>query len=212
LKNVNEKNSSYDHFLNNVKKDSFFIDSIFPEIEDIFKKSGVNKKIDFVDIGCGTGLVANKLKCLFPYGNIEACDFSDVKIKSCREYHKRDIFFVHNIYEPFDKKYDFIVCTEVLEHLVNPARAVENMFKALKPHGRLLITVPDGRKDTFAGHIHFWSEESFKLFMEPLIKKPFKGCYKSIQGKNCVIAGPEYLKRLKNSIVVIRKKSAIKLN
>ena len=31
--------------------------------------------------------------------------------------------------------------------------------------GILLVTVPNGRIDTFAGHINFWSPESWDIFV-----------------------------------------------
>lgn len=38
--------------------------------------------------------------------------------------------------------YDVIVCTQVLEHVPNPFRAVAELHRILKPGGRLLVTVP----------------------------------------------------------------------
>jgi len=47
----------------------------------------------------------------------------------------------------------------------------------LRPNGRLVLTVPDGRTDTssarklredesgYWGHVHFWSPESWPLFL-----------------------------------------------
>ncbi|MEG2336387.1 MAG: hypothetical protein RSC04_01440, partial [Bacteroidales bacterium] len=32
--------------------------------------------------------------------------------------------------------------------------------------GTLVISVPDGRKDTYSGHIQFWSPESWAVFIE----------------------------------------------
>lgn len=39
-------------------------------------------------------------------------------------------------------KFDFIVCTEVLEHTLNPFQAVENIFRMLKPNGLCFISTP----------------------------------------------------------------------
>ena len=38
--------------------------------------------------------------------------------------------------------YDCIVCTEVLEHVFNPFRATEEIWRLLKPNGIALITTP----------------------------------------------------------------------
>lgn len=46
---------------------------------------------------------------------------------------------------PFEAKaYDHVVCGELLEHVDDPARAVEEAFRVLAPHGALIATVPLG--------------------------------------------------------------------
>lgn len=41
-----------------------------------------------------------------------------------------------------DRRFDFIICTEVLEHVANWPAAFANLTRLLKPGGRLLITCP----------------------------------------------------------------------
>jgi ubiquinone/menaquinone biosynthesis C-methylase UbiE len=42
---------------------------------------------------------------------------------------------------PFvDGAFDVVLCTEVLEHLTEPQRAIDEMFRVLKPGGELLLT------------------------------------------------------------------------
>ena len=41
-----------------------------------------------------------------------------------------------------DNTYDVVVCTQVLEHVANPFLAAAELFRILKPGGRLLLTVP----------------------------------------------------------------------
>lgn len=72
---------------------------------------------------------------------------------------------------------DVVVCTEVLEHLVDPEAAIRHLAGLLAPGGALVLTVPDGREDRhpaverredgtgYWGHIHFWSPESWPLFL-----------------------------------------------
>ncbi len=48
-----------------------------------------------------------------------------------------------------DGEFDSVMCTEVLEHLPDPIRAIEEMARVTKPGGHMLITAP------FASLTHF---------------------------------------------------------
>jgi SAM-dependent methyltransferase len=51
---------------------------------------------------------------------------------------------------PFgDGAFDVVLCTEVLEHLHTPAAALAEMYRVLRPDGKLLLTTP------FAYPIHY---------------------------------------------------------
>ena len=44
---------------------------------------------------------------------------------------------------PFpDNSFEVVICREVLEHVENPIRAVDELYRTLKPGGKLLIYVP----------------------------------------------------------------------
>ena len=72
-------------------------------------------------------------------------------------------FFKHDIYNNLNLHFDLLVCMETLEHLNYPERALGNLLNASNV---VILTVPDGRKDSFRGHINFWSMESWKIFIK----------------------------------------------
>jgi SAM-dependent methyltransferase len=41
-----------------------------------------------------------------------------------------------------DASFDFVLCTEVLEHVAEPARVLDELYRVLAPGGGLLLTVP----------------------------------------------------------------------
>lgn len=41
-----------------------------------------------------------------------------------------------------DASFDLIISNDVLEHVVNPVKALEEAYRVLKPRGELLMTVP----------------------------------------------------------------------
>lgn len=42
---------------------------------------------------------------------------------------------------------DLVVCTEVLEHVPDPKKFLDELIRVTKPGGRLLVTVPDARSE-----------------------------------------------------------------
>ena len=53
---------------------------------------------------------------------------------------------------PFeDNSYDFILCNHVLEHIPNDLKAMEELYRVLKPGGTAILQVPleEGRENTF---------------------------------------------------------------
>jgi ubiquinone/menaquinone biosynthesis C-methylase UbiE len=51
-----------------------------------------------------------------------------------------------------EELFDVIVCAEVLEHLLEPAKAIEEFERVLKPGGTLIITVPNPLRVSFSLH------------------------------------------------------------
>lgn len=122
-----------------------------------------------LDIGCGTRHFLSELHKLHPSLKLYGSDFSEESIKVSKSVLPDADFFildVYNIAPDFNKKYDIVICTEVLEHLLQPGEALKNIFSLLSEKGTLVLTVPNGRIDTYSGHINFWSPESWKVFIE----------------------------------------------
>src|SRR5262249_45792477 len=58
-------------------------------------------------------------------------------------YHREPFLDLMNPKETDFGKYDFIICSEVLEHVPDPVeRAFDTLSKLLKPNGALILTVP----------------------------------------------------------------------
>ncbi len=138
----------------------------FQEIIKSLEKSGINlndKKI--ADFGCGIG---NLLSHLHKHFNPAAChgfDFSEILLSLAAKRFPEGHFKQHDIYIQANDQFDFVFCTEVIEHLLYPEKALKNILSAVKLGGGAFISVPNGRKDTFAGHINFWSPESWEVFI-----------------------------------------------
>lgn len=58
---------------------------------------------------------------------------------------KKNVTFIYSLFEELQYKevYDKVFCSYVLEHVVNPMDILAMIYRALKPGGRLFITVPN---------------------------------------------------------------------
>ncbi len=58
-------------------------------------------------------------------------------------YHKEPVFDIVNAPESENGRYDFVIASEVFEHVAPPVEiAFQNAFRILKPHGLFFFTVP----------------------------------------------------------------------
>lgn len=120
------------------------------------------------DFGCGPGGVLGKLAECFPDAQLTGFDFSRSAIELARSRlpEQRSALIVQDLYEGVGQQFDVVVCNQTLEHMEHPELVLGNMHSAVRAGGIVVLTVPDGRADTFKGHINFWSEESWNLWLD----------------------------------------------
>ncbi|MDZ4229369.1 MAG: class I SAM-dependent methyltransferase [Patescibacteria group bacterium] len=74
------------------------------------------------------------------------------------------------------QKFDFVICSEVLEHLHDDGRALDKIYSLLKPTGRLLVSVPSQNApliklgaikefDAWSGHLRRYTLESLTALL-----------------------------------------------
>lgn len=120
---------------------------------------------DVLDVGTGTGHLLSYFSEHYELKSITGIDFSESAIEVAKKTLPKGKFFVHDLYQKLNAKYDLILCTEVIEHLLNPDLALKNIIEMMSPDSVCLITVPNGRIDQYEGHINFWSPESWEVFI-----------------------------------------------
>lgn len=104
-----------------------------------------------LDAGTGSGVVARELHRRFPWAKIQACDFSDLRLRQasalCTEEERSEIRFFRGELESIpraDGTYDAVVCRYVFEHLVDPLQVARELRRVLKPGGRVYLVNFDG--------------------------------------------------------------------
>jgi 2-polyprenyl-3-methyl-5-hydroxy-6-metoxy-1,4-benzoquinol methylase len=179
--NSNEQYSSRDHLNEITSKEH---QKFFKELIVLLELNGIDLSGKMVaDVGCGIGNLLSHVGQRYDLAGSFGFDFSQVAIDYANSRGIKAVFFQHDIYVSLERQFDFLFCTEVLEHLLYPGKALFNLESAIKPGGGLLITVPDGRKDTWSGHINFWSPESWQIFIQENTKG-MKFTAGNISGRN----------------------------
>jgi 2-polyprenyl-3-methyl-5-hydroxy-6-metoxy-1,4-benzoquinol methylase len=117
------------------------------------------------DVGCGTGGLLKALKSRFQPSSLTGFEYSENALEIARSQVPGVEFCYFDIYEGGTREFDVIFCVEVIEHLLHPDTALRNVVHMLAESGTALVTVPNGRVDTFDGHINFWSPESWDVFL-----------------------------------------------
>lgn len=97
-----------------------------------------------LDVGCGGGWLAKSL--LGKNRNIISMDISDINpIKAVKNFSSPDHFgLVGDVLELPIKpnSIDCIIASEIIEHIVNPKKFLEQLYNVLTPGGKLIITTP----------------------------------------------------------------------
>jgi ubiquinone/menaquinone biosynthesis C-methylase UbiE len=99
--------------------------------------------LDVIEVGSGGGHVLR----MFPSARLTALDVSDEYLATARaNLAGYDVRFVKGEIDKLglpDASFDRVVCSEVLEHVVDPTAVLEAIAKVLRPGGAAVITVPN---------------------------------------------------------------------
>lgn len=105
---------------------------------------GFPKKI--LDVGCSSGWFLSKIAKRFPSARFYGIDVYDKALNYGEKIYPNIRFFKADAHKiPFKKDFfDLIVCTEVLEHLENPKKAILEIKRVLKKGSHAIIELDSG--------------------------------------------------------------------
>jgi ubiquinone/menaquinone biosynthesis C-methylase UbiE len=131
-----------------------------------------------LEVGCGEGVVADRMHRR--WGEVVALDLPDAGLRPDWRHYRGPRFLHASAHAlPFaDHRFDVVVAAEVLEHLPDPVRGLQEMARVGRRH--LVLSVP--REPVFRscnlvagryvrdlgntpGHLNHWSRRSFVRFV-----------------------------------------------
>lgn len=129
-----------------------------------------------LEIGCGNGgmtrLLAPKVEHLIAF------DVSAPSLKLVDEMNLANVVTAQGLIESFvpERQFDWVVLSEVIEHLRDPMAVVRKAFEFLAPGGSLVITTPNGHWESDE-HLHEFSMLSFSGILAQTNCESFEAAY-----------------------------------
>lgn len=144
-----------------------------------FIKENIKKGGRILDIGCGTGDFVNLAnECGYDAIGV---DLDEEAIAAGRRYWKTNRIYAMSAEDYFAKnrkKFHIICLFNVLEHLENPHKMLEEIKKYLHPYGYICISVPNNdstlnkiwrvitKADYPPHHLTRWSAKAIEIFLQ----------------------------------------------
>ena len=141
-----------------------------------------------LDVGCGSGWVAEHFAKKGV--KVHSLDISVTNPSKAMQLYpsKRHFGIVADSFRlPFaDKSFDCVIASEIIEHVVNPAEFIKEVFRIVRKGGRLIITTPYkekliyylcvhcNKKTPVHAHLHSFNEKMLEGYYEGNDLESFK--------------------------------------
>ena len=156
----------------------FLLGNFFKNLVNLTKAKTVDS---ILDVGCGEGFTLNRLKENGIGKKLEGLEYLQAAIDLGKKTYPDIKITKGNIYElPYrDNEFDLVLCTEVLEHLEEPEKALKELVRVSRKY--LVISVPNepffmlaqmirGKNWSRLGndieHINHWTMFGFPQFVK----------------------------------------------
>lgn len=123
---------------------------------------------NFLEIGCGTGFVLSGLKQEFPDLRLSGSElFASGLTYAADRVGQCDLFQMDARHIPFEDEFDVIGGFDVLEHIAEDELVLQQMYRAARPGGGVILTVPQhaflwSKTDEHACHVRRYSKSDLQ--------------------------------------------------
>ena len=107
-------------------------------------KESPDRALNVLELGCGLGATAAKIKYLYPNSQVYGVDICDEVIEIANSFAEVQQADVENFDWPWQENFfDYVVMGDVLEHLRYPDRILQKLHKLVKNGGHIILSMPN---------------------------------------------------------------------
>jgi len=141
----------------------------------LLKIAGRGEGVRMLDIGSGTGNFSERFSESFPSARVHGLEMSQTGVDLASRRLPQATFEQRDLLQPLPAgskpavQATHAVCSEVLEHLDDPATLLRNAMPYMAPGCRLVVTVPGGKPNAFdlhIGHRRHYTADDLRQLLE----------------------------------------------
>jgi len=131
-------------------------------------RNKVGKFNNFLEVGCGTGYVLEGVRNEFPSLEMFGAEYHEEGLEFARSRIPTANFRQLDVTKMTDtNRFDVIGAFDVIEHIEEDQKSLSNLARAIKPHGRLILSVPQhqwlwSHTDEAACHVRRYSSKDLE--------------------------------------------------
>jgi ubiquinone/menaquinone biosynthesis C-methylase UbiE len=135
-----------DHMDKLYTSSNFFVSFVHTNrLKKIIHALPKQNNLHVLDAGCGEGHLLSQMYEHAPRHNYYGVDITPIALKKAKQRCKTANIQKMNLTNLSFKTatFDVVICTEVLEHMLEYKKAIAELKRVLKPGGVLIITIPN---------------------------------------------------------------------
>lgn len=150
-------------------------------IQDLFQKFVPDKNASVIELGAGTGSIAQSLSEQ-GYSDISVGEIHMDGLYFAKSQGIKKLFQINLLKLPFKESFDVVGLFDVLEHIEDHHLVLENVYQSLKKGGLLFLTVPAHQYlwnsyDDLMGHHRRYEIKNLKSVVEKHGFRALKSSY-----------------------------------
>lgn len=129
------------------------------------EKARNNKTLKILDVGCSSAILTAQVAKILPKSKVTGLDSYKEAIVFARKKYPHISFVVADAHKiPFKNKvFDIVICTETLEHVVDPKHVLAEIKRVLKKDGHAIVSMDSGSL-LFRTIWFFWTKTTGKVW------------------------------------------------